>query len=139
MLIGKYDTEIGTHRIENNIVEGRGDSIPDDHLIAYRLFKEEIMYNWIQYLRLLIKNHFAFAGTMYNEDNLFQQKIPDQLWENIRTFIINLRELPIWKDRSMSLTIFGGKTTMIFGRQYLKLPELLMELRFWQLRSMWQR
>lgn len=116
LLIGKYDTEIGTHRIENNIAEGRGDAIPDGHLVAYRMFKEEIMYNWIQYLRLLIKNHFAFAGTMYNEDNLFQQKLPDQLWENIQTFVINLRELPIWKDRSMSLTIFGGKNNYDFWK-----------------------
>ena len=116
LLIGRYDIEIGTHRIENNIAEGRGDTIPDDHLVAYRLFKEEIMYNWIQYLRLLIKNHFAFAGTMYNEENLFQQKLPDQLWENIQTFVINLRELPIWKDRSMSLTIFGGKNNYDFWK-----------------------
>ena len=116
LLVGKYDTEIGTHRIENNIAEGRGDAIPDEHLIAYRLFKEEIMYNWVQYLRLLIKNHFAFAGTMYNEENLFQQKLPDQLWENIQTFIINLRELPIWKDRSMSATIFGGKNNYDFWK-----------------------
>ena len=117
LLIGKYDSEIGTNRIENNIGEGRGDSIPDDHLVAYRLFKEEIMYNWVQYLRLLIKNHFAYAGTMYNEENLFQQKLPEQLWENLQTFIINLRELPIWKDRSMSLTIFGGKNNYDFWKK----------------------
>ena len=87
-----------------------------NHLIAYRLCKEEIMYNWVQYLRLLIKNHFAFAGTMYNEDNLFQQRIPDQLWENIRTFIINLKNLPVWKDRSMAATIFGGKNKYDFWK-----------------------
>ncbi len=116
LLIGRYDTEIGTHRIENSIAEGRGNAIPDAHLISYRLFKEEIMYNWIQYLRLLIKNHFAFAGTMYNEENLFQQKLPDQLWENIRTFLINLRELPLWKDRSMASTVFGGKNNYEFWR-----------------------
>ncbi len=114
LLEGRYDTEIGTHRIENSIAEGRGDSIPDNHLIAYRLFKEEIMYNWVLYLRLLVQNHFAFSGTMYNEENLFQQKIPDQLWENIRTFVINLRELPLWKDRSMASTIFGGKNNYDF-------------------------
>ena len=72
--------------------------------------------NWVQYLRLLIKNHFAFAGTMYNEDNLFQQRIPDQLWENIRTFIINLKNLPVWKDRSMAATIFGGKNKYDFWK-----------------------
>ena len=116
ILIGKYDIEIGTHRIENNIAEGRGNMIPDDHLIAYRLFKEEIMYNWIQYLRLIVKNHFAFAGTMYNEENLFQQKIPEQLWENIKTFIVNLKDLPLWRDRSMSSTVFGGKNNYDFWK-----------------------
>ena len=109
ILIDKFDTEIGTYRIENNIAEGREVNIPDNHLIACRFFKEEIMYNWVQYIRLLIKNFFAFAGTMYNEENLFQQKFPEQLWDNIRTFIINIRELPVWKDRTMASTIFGGK------------------------------
>ena len=46
---------------------------------------------------------------MYDKDNLFQQKFPEQLFKNIRNFIINLRELPVWKDRSMASTIFGGK------------------------------
>lgn len=114
LLIDRYDTEIGTYRIENNIAEGRGDGIPDAHLVAYRIFKEEIMYNWVQYLKLLIKNHFAFTGTKYNEENLFQQKLPDHLWDNIRTFIINLRELPIWKDRAMASTVFGGKNNYDF-------------------------
>lgn len=114
LLIDRYDTEIGTYRIENNIAEGRGDRIPDAHLVAYRIFKEEIMYNWVQYLKLLIKNHFAFTGAKYNEENLFQQKLPVQLWENIRTFIVSLRELPIWKDRSMAATVFGGKNNYDF-------------------------
>ena len=64
--------------------------------------------------KLLIKNHFAFTGAKYNEENLFQQKLPDQLWENIRTFIDSLRELPIWKDRSMAATVFGGKNNYDF-------------------------
>jgi len=35
--------------------------------------------------------------------------MPEQLWENIRSFISNLRDLPLWKDRGMAFTIFGGK------------------------------
>lgn len=120
LLVGRYDTETGTYHIENNIAEGRGDTITDAHLVAYRIFKEEIMYNWIQYLKLLIKNYFAFIGAMYNEENLFQQKIPDQLWENIRTFIVNFRDLPLWKDRSMSATIFGGKNNYDFWSTVFK-------------------
>lgn len=114
LLIDKYDDQIGTHRIENSIAAGTGGTIPDSHLVAYRLFKEEIMYNWIKYLKLLIKNHFAYVGAMYDDENLLQQKIPDQLWENIRIFIGNLRDLPVWKDRSMSATIFGGKNNYDF-------------------------
>lgn len=59
ILIDKYDDQIGTYRIENNIAAGKGDYITDDHLIAYRMFKEEIMYNWIKYLELLIKKLFC--------------------------------------------------------------------------------
>lgn len=120
LLIDKYDDQIGTHRIENSIAAGTGGTIPDSHLVAYRLFKEEIMYNWIKYLKLLIKNHFAYVGAMYDDENLLQQKIPDQLWENIRIFIGNLRDLPVWKDRSMSATIFGGKNNYDFWEEVFK-------------------
>ena len=83
---------------------------------ACRLFKEEVMYNWVIYLRLLIKQYFAMLGELYNEDNLFQQEIPEQLWTNITTFIQNLRDLPVWKDRSMAATIFGGKQNYDFWK-----------------------
>lgn len=116
LLIDRYDDNLGTYRIENTIAAGKGNAIRDEHLIACRLFKEEIMYNWVKYLQLLIKNHFAFAGTMYDDQNLFQQKFPDRLWENIRTFVVNLRELPLWKDRNMSSTIFGGKNNYDFWK-----------------------
>lgn len=120
LLIGRYDVEIGTYRIENNIANGKGNEITDNHLIAYRLFKEEIIYNWMEYLERLIKNSFAFTGTLFDEDNLFMQSMPETLWDQIRNFIVNLRELPIWKDRSMSATIFGGKNNYAFWSQVFK-------------------
>ena len=109
LLIGKYDVAIGTYRLENKIAEGKSNSIPDPHLAACRLFKEEVMYNWVQYLSLLINSYFATTGTLYDKDNLFQQPIPDMLWTNIRNFIRSLNDLPVWKDRTMASTIFGGK------------------------------
>lgn len=116
LLINKFDDELGTNKIENKITTGSGGNITDDHLIACRLFKEEIMYNWVQYIKLLVKNHFAFTGAMYDDENLFQQKLPDQLWENIRIFLGNLKNLPIWRDRGMASTIFGGKNNYDFWR-----------------------
>ncbi len=114
ILIGKYDSDIGTYRIENTIANGKGDSIPDDHLIAYRLMKEEIMYNWIKYIEKLIVGYFSMTGIMYDSENLFQQLFPEKLWEKIETFLENLRDLTLWKDRSMASTIFGGKNTYDF-------------------------
>ena len=72
------------------------------------------MYNWIKYIELLINNHFAYSGNMYNRENLLQQKFSEVLWKNIRTFITNFANLPIWRDRSMSATIFGGKNNYDF-------------------------
>lgn len=116
LLVGRFDDEIGTNKIENRIATGTDTTISDEHLIACRLFKEEIMYNWVQYIKLLVKNHFAYTGEMYDEYNLFQQKLPEQLWENIAVFLENLSNLPIWKDRSMATTIFGGKNNYDFWR-----------------------
>lgn len=109
LLVGRYSMEIGTFRIENKVAEKKDKDITDAHLAAYRIFKEEIMYNWIQYIELLIKNFFSMNGEMYDDKNLFQIKFPNQLWTNIRTFIRNLRDLPLWKDRTMASTVFGGK------------------------------
>lgn len=114
LLVGKYRTEIGTYRIESKVAEGKDQDITDDHLAAYRVFKEEIMYNWIQYIELLIKNYFSMMGELFDDKNLFQIKFPEQLWTNIRTFVRNLGSLPLWKDRSMASTVFGGKQVYDF-------------------------
>ena len=109
LLIGRYSTEIGTYRIENKVAERKDTNITDNHLAACRIFKEEVMYNWVQYIELLIRNFFSMTGELFDDQNLFQIKFPDQLWTNIRSFIRNLRDLPLWKDRSMASTVFGGK------------------------------
>lgn len=105
--IGKFDPDIGTYRIENRIQ--KGEKIPEDHLIAFRLSREEIIYNWLKYVQQIIKQHFIFSGKPINEDKLFQYKFPLPLWDRIRIFIRNLKQLPVWVNRELSLSVFGGK------------------------------
>lgn len=107
--VNKFSPEIGIYRIEDKIIKEQDDDITDDHLIAYRMSKEEIMYNWLLFLKAVIKNYFGNMGKFYDENSLFQQEVDVQLWSNIRNFIINLRELPLWKDRSKASTAFAGK------------------------------
>ncbi len=120
LLIERYSKEIGTYQIENKVAKGRDQNITDDHLAACRIFKEEIMYNWIIYIELLIENFFNMNGEYFDKQNLFQIKFPDQLWTNIRSFVRNLRDLPLWKDRKMSTTVFGGKQVYDYWKDVFK-------------------
>lgn len=47
MYINKFLPEIGVARIESKVSTGKDRDITDDHLIAYRMSKEEIMFNWL--------------------------------------------------------------------------------------------
>lgn len=105
--IGKFDTDIGTGQIESKIQ--KGENIPFGHLIAYRMSKEEIMYNWLKYVGQIIKNYFIMQGKPIKEEKLFQYKFPEPLWEKITIFIKNLTVLPVWINKDLSNTIFGGK------------------------------
>ena len=108
--IGKFDISIGTYRIEQQIIKKKDKDITDDHLIAYRISKEEILVNWLKIISNIIRSYFLNTGTDYDDDNLFQQKIPDQLWTNIEKFVKNFISLPVWKDRNLASTIFSGKS-----------------------------
>jgi hypothetical protein len=107
--INKFLPEIGVAKIENKVIAGKDNDITDDHLIAFRMSKEEIMFNWLGYVKDVIINYFSNTGKKFNNNSLFQQKFDDQLWTNIRNFIINLKMLPLWKDRAMANTTFSGK------------------------------
>jgi hypothetical protein len=107
--INKFMPEIGVNRVEKRIIDKKDTDITDEHLIAFRMSKEEILHNWLQYLKMVIKAYFTNMGKMVNDDELFQHKFDEQLWKNIENFIKNLSELPLWKDRSMASTVFAGK------------------------------
>ena len=107
LFIGKFDPDIGTYRVENKIQKGK--DIPEKHLIAYRMSKEEILYNWLRYIGQVIKNYFIMQGKPIDESKLFQYRFPEPLWDRIRIFTMNLGRLPLWVNRELSSTVFGGK------------------------------
>jgi hypothetical protein len=114
--VNKFIPEIGVSKIENKIVEKKDNDITDDHLIAYRMSKEEILSNWLIYIQKVIENYFSNTGRIFNQSTFFQEKFDDQLWKNITQFIKNLRSLPLWRDRSMAGTIFSGKKNYDYWR-----------------------
>lgn len=115
--INKFKPEIGVGRIEQKIVNKKDNEITDDHLTAFRISKEEIVFNWLQYLEKVIESYFTQTGKIFENEKLFQNPFPEQLWTNIRNFIQNLKELPLWKDRGMASTIFSGKKNYDYWKE----------------------
>ncbi|MCX6782031.1 MAG: HNH endonuclease signature motif containing protein [Candidatus Magasanikbacteria bacterium] len=115
--IGKFKPEIGVYRIEQKIIDKKDVEITTEHLTAYRMSKEEIIFNWFIYLNKVIESYFNNTGRIYEANQLFMEKFDDQLWANIRNFINNLSILPLWKDKSMASTIFAGKKNYDYWKE----------------------
>ena len=110
----RFNLEVGVSQIEDKIVKHRDEDITSEHLTAFRMSKEEIMRNWLLYVKEVIEMYFLNTGKRVNKTSLFQNKFDDQLWTNIRNFIINLRDMALWKDREMAKTHFSTKQTNSF-------------------------
>jgi len=107
LFIGKFDTDIGTYNIEKQVISGK--QIPLDHLSAFRLSKEEIIYNWLKIIEQIIKLSMIMQGRAFNEEKLFQYRFSTPLWDQIRQFIKNFSNLPVWINKELASTVFGGK------------------------------
>jgi hypothetical protein len=109
---GKYDFARGTDKLENKIQ--KGEIIPDDHLRAHRIGREEILGAWLPFVSKVIVNYFQHNGKNVRIEKLFQYNFPEQLWLNIRNFLTHLGRLPLWVDYQQSLTTFGARSNASF-------------------------
>jgi len=116
LYVGKYDPSIGTYRLEQKVQAG--EEIPPDHLRAFRMSKEEILYNWLRWVKMVVENYIVMQeGVPVDEGRLFHRRLPEPAWDMIGRFIDNLAALPLWVNRPLSETIFGGKQVYDFWRQ----------------------
>lgn len=113
--VGKWDPEIGGNRIENRIQ--KGDPIPENHLRAWRIAREEILANVLSWVRLVIENYNAYTGKMVDKEQLFHVELSEDLWKRIEVFLKNMAALPCWIDRNLSNTVFGSKQNRDFWKQ----------------------
>jgi hypothetical protein len=113
--VGKWDPEKGGRRLESRLQSG--EQIPEEHLRAWRVAREEILGNIVAWVRLVIENYFAWTGHMVDKDRLFHQSLPEDLWVRIDTFMKRLSKLPCWIDKGLSTTIFGAKQNSDFWGQ----------------------
>jgi hypothetical protein len=111
---GKYDFDIGADKVEERV--RKGETIPENHLRATRMSREEVVYNWIRYIHNLIKRYYLMNGEIIDDDELFEHKFTPDLWSLIRKLIHNMASLPLWVNHSLSSTVFGGKQNYEFWK-----------------------
>jgi len=110
--VGKWDPEIGGRKLEYRLQ--KGDPIPESHLRAWRIAREEILASVLGWVRLVIEHYNAWTGRKIDKDRLLHYLLPDDLWRRIGNFLTNLSALPCWIDKNLSNTVFGAKQNVDF-------------------------
>jgi hypothetical protein len=105
---------LGASRIESKVQ--KGEPVPDDHLRAFRMAKEEVLYSWLKYAHQIVLRHFVAVGVPVDDKRLFQYRFSEVLWRQLQAYVRNLGGLPLWVNHELSATVFGGKQTGDFWR-----------------------
>lgn len=105
--IDKFDLSRGTKRIEYDVQHGN--EVANDHLRAFRMAKEELLHNWLRYVKQVVQSYFITLGKPFNEQKLFQYLIPADCWTNVEKFVKSLSRMSFWVNHDLSLSVFGTK------------------------------
>ena len=112
--VGKWDTELGGRKLEDRVL--KGESIPHEHLRAWRIAREEVLVNVLDWIRLTIENYYAYTGELLDKERILQKSHPDAVWVNIQNVLDGIADLPCWVDTKLAQTIFGGKPNRDFWK-----------------------
>lgn len=110
--VKQWDPEIGGRRLESRAQ--KGESIPDPHLRAWRIAREEVIANVCRWASLVVANYYAYTGKLVHQDRLLHTRLPDEAWDRLRNFFESLAQLPCWVDRNLSTMVFGPKQNLDF-------------------------
>ena len=59
-------------------------------------------------------------GKYIENDKLLQEPFTEQLWINIANFMKSLGSLPVWVNKDLSRTVFGGKQNNAYWEHVFK-------------------
>lgn len=107
IFVNQWNPDVGGRQLEYRLQQD--EPLPEPHVRAWRLAREEVLGVCVEWIRLVIENFYAWTGTMVEKDKLLHQGFPEELWRRIATFLENLRDLPCWVDKGLSRTLFGAK------------------------------
>jgi hypothetical protein len=97
--VSQWDPDLGGRKLEARLQ--KGEAIPEGHLRAWRITREEILAAILRYVRLVIENYFAVIGKQIEKDRLMQHRFPEDVWSRIEAFLRRLSGLPAWIDKNL--------------------------------------
>ena len=80
--VGNWDPDLGGRKLENRL--RKGDPIPEQHLRAWRIAREEILASVLGWLRLVIEHYNAWTGRKIERDKLLHYALSEDLWQRIK-------------------------------------------------------
>ena len=116
--VDKWGPDLSGWRIETRVASG--ESIPPEHLRAWRIARAEVLANVVRRLRDVIEHHYAFTAQWLNKERLLHNDLPDPLWEQMRNFLENLAEFQCWTNPDLSNTVFGPKQNLNFWQEVFR-------------------
>lgn len=112
--IGQWDPGIGSSKLESKVQQDV--DVAEDHLRAHRMGREEILQAWVELVLNVCQTVVISSGQFWDNSKPFHRLLPDSVWVNIENFVQNFSRLPLWKNRALSSTVFGGKHNVQFWK-----------------------
>jgi hypothetical protein len=113
--VGQWNPDIGGRQLEDRIL--KGEKVPLNHLRAWRVAREEVLVNILDWVSFGVSSYFALNQEKVDSDRLMQKRFPELLWTNVENVLRNIADLPCWYDTKLALTIFGAKQKKDFWKK----------------------
>ncbi|MBI1798637.1 MAG: HNH endonuclease [Candidatus Eisenbacteria bacterium] len=115
---GQWDAEMGGFKLEDRVL--KGEPIPPQHLRAWRIGREEVLANILDWVRFAIESFYAVNMEKVDKGRLMHHRFPEVLWGTLENVLRNIGDLPCWVDTKLAQTIFGGKPPRDFWKKIFK-------------------
>ena len=110
----KFDLNKGIYKLEEEL-EKDPNSIPDEHLIAYRMCRAPAMVVWIAELKKaisrLLKSRNKYYKNDWSEKRILWAEINDEEWKIIRNMIKVIWMHQVWKQKENKDVLLALRST----------------------------
>ena len=87
----------------------KGVAAAERHLHSYQIANEEIIYAWLKVIHHVVHWFFVTNGEPDDKEKLLQYEIPDACRQHVENFVDELKQLPLWVNKDLSISTSGGR------------------------------